>query len=270
MITYVLIRGGGDLASGVALRLHRVGMRVLVAETAQPMAVRRSVAFAQAVYDGEITIEGVQGQLIENPGEMQVCWAAGRVPVLVDPELKLVLEYPPAVIVDARMRKTRESIALDLANLVIGLGPGFVVGENCHAAVETNRGHHLGRVYWEGGPEADTGIPGKVGKYARERVFHASVGGRVETFVNIGDSVNQGDLVLKVAEHEIRAPFPGVVRGLIYNRLHVEQGTKVGDIDPRLETFRCWSVSEKSLAIGGGVLEAILSQPALRRMLWDD
>jgi xanthine dehydrogenase accessory factor len=254
----------------VALRLHRVGMRVLVVETAQPLAVRRSVAFAQAVYAGKIAIEDVCGQLIPSPDEMQASWAVGRVPVLVDPDLDLIGAYPPVVIVDTRMRKTQESIALDLADLVIGLGPGFLVDENCHAAVETNRGHHLGRVYWEGGPEADTGTPGKVGEFARERVLHAPVGGRVETFVEIGDLVSQGDLVMKVTEHEIRAPFPGVVRGLIHPGLYVEQGTKVGDIDPRPETFRCWSVSEKSLAIGGGVLEAILTQPELRRKLWED
>ncbi len=270
MTAYVLIWGGGDLASGVALRLHRVGMHVLVVEAPQPMAVRRSVAFAQAVYDGGIAIEGVHGQLIQTAREMQPCWATGRVPVLIDPNLDLLPEYPPAVIVDARMCKTRETTALDSAQMVIGLGPGFVVGENCHAAVETNRGHHLGRVYWRGGPEADTGIPGKVGEYAHERVFHAPVGGRVETFVEIGDLVSPGDLVLKIAREEIRAPFTGVVRGLIHPGLHVEAGTKVGDIDPRPETFRCWSVSEKSLAIGGGVLEAILTQPTLRRKLWDD
>jgi xanthine dehydrogenase accessory factor len=270
MTAYVLIWGGGAIATGVAMRLHRVGIRVLVVETPQPMTVRRTVAFAQAVYDGEIVIEGVSGQLIESPEDMQDFWAQGRVPVWVDPELSLVSDYPPLVIVDARMRKIHEAFPLEAAELVIGLGPGFVVGENCHAAVETLRGHFLGRVYWEGSPMADTGIPGKVGRYTRERVFHAPTSGRVETFVEIGAILAKGDLVMKVGEHEIRAPFPGVVRGLIHSGLVVDQGDKIGDIDPRPETFRCWMISEKALAIGGGVLEAILTREDIRRRLWDD
>lgn len=270
MIPYVLIWGGGDLASGVALRLHRVGIRVLVIETSQPMAVRRSVAFAQAVYDGQIAIEGVRGQLIKITDDMHSCWMVGKVPVLIDPDLMLLSEYPPVVIVDARMRKVQESGSLEIAELVVGLGPGFIVGKNCHAAVETNRGHFLGRVYWKRGPEADTGIPGKVGDYAQERVLHSPIEGHVETFVEIGDSVNQGDLILKVAEHETRAPFSGLVRGLIHTGLYVDLGTKVGDIDPRPEAFRCWTVSDKSLAIGGGVLEAILTQPSICSKLWDN
>lgn len=269
MKPYVLIWGGGDLASGVALRLHRVGIRMLIVETPQPLAVRRSVAFAQAVYDGETTIEGVHGKLIDNPAHIEACWTDQSVPVLVDPELNLLPEYRPVVLVDARILKIRTALSLDTADLVIGLGPGFTAGGNCHAAVETNRGHNLGRVFWEGRTEGDTGIPGKVEEYTRERVLRAPVSGWVETFVEIGQVVNQGDLVLKVAEHEIRAPFSGVVRGLIHPGLFVQPETKVGDIDPRPDTFRCWSVSEKSLAIGGGVLEAILTWPEIRAKLWD-
>jgi len=269
MRPYVLTWGGGDLATGVAIRLHRVGIRVLVVEAPQPMAVRRSVAFAQAVFDGVITIEDVQGKLIEDPHQMQVCWDANLVPVLVDPDLSLIVDFPPLVLVDARMRKTKGSLPVEKTELVIGLGPGFAAGENCHAAIETNRGHFLGRVYWEGGTQADTGIPGKVGEYAQERVLHIPEAGQVETFVEIGDCVNTGDLVLRVADHEMRAPFTGIVRGLIHTGLTVEAGTKVGDIDPRLDNFRCWTISEKSLAIGGGVLEAVLTKPEIRGRLWD-
>ncbi len=269
MKPFVLMWGGGDLASGAAIRLHRVGLRILIVEAAQPLAVRRSVSFAQAVYDGEVTIEGARGLLISHPEEAQVCWAARQVPVMVDPDLALSLPLKPLVVVDARMRKTNQPLSLDIAHLVIGLGPGFVAGENCHAAVETNRGHFLGRVYWEGGPEADTGVPGKVGEFARERVIHAPVDGVVQTYVEIGDHVQAGDRVLTVGGHEMRAPFAGIVRGLIYPGLRVEAGTKLGDIDPRPDDFRCWTVSEKSLAIGGGVLEAILTPPAVRGLLWD-
>ena len=268
MIPFVLVWGGGDLASGVAIRLHRVGIRILIVETAQPMAVRRSVAFAQAVYDGEITIEDVRGQLIDSPEAMQACWVAGDIPVLVDSALNLMSGYPPLVLVDARMKKVRVDIPLETAEMVIGLGPGFSAGKNCHTTVETNRGRYLGRVYWEGSTQDDTGIPGKVGDYTAERVLYAPGDGQVQAFVDIGDWVEQSDLIMIVGDHQIRAPFPGLVRGLIYPGLCVTVGTKVADIDPRPETYRCWTISEKSLAIGGGVLEAILTQPDVRNKLW--
>jgi xanthine dehydrogenase accessory factor len=269
MTSFVLIWGGGDLASGVAIRLHRVGMRVLVVETPQPLAVRRSVSFAQAVFDGETRIEGVIGKLVGTPLEIRECWRMGFVPVVVDPELTLLKELQPLVLVDARMQKKCVDLSLDLADMVIGLGPGFVVRQNCHAAIETNRGHFLGRVYWEGSPEEDTGIPGKVLAYTKERVLHAPADGEVLNDVEIGDSVKRGDIILRVGGEPVLAPFDGVVRGLIYKGLKVRKGMKVGDVDPRPETFRCWYISEKSLAIGGGVLEAILTQEAIRSKIWE-
>ncbi len=270
MTSFVLIWGGGDLASGVALRLHRVGINVLVVEKDQPLAVRRSVSFAEAAYDGEIIIEDVTGRLIESPEQMADCWEMGEVPVIIDPELSLLAQYRPVVLVDARMRKKLYELDLSIADLVIGLGPGFTVGMNCHAAVETNRGHFLGRVYWEGTPEADTGIPGKVQAYAAERVLHAPADGIVETLMSIGDLVRWGDPVLRVEGQTVAAPFDGIVRGLIHDGVMVRKGMKVGDVDPRPESFRCWFVSEKSLAIGGGVLEAILAKFDIRKRIWED
>jgi len=267
MRSYVLTWGGGDLATGVAIRLHRVGIRVLVVEQLQPLAVRRSVSFAQAVFDEEITVEDVHAKLIGSPNCMKDCWDDNQVPVLVDPELELLSKHPPLVLVDARMRKTRSLFPLEEIELLIGMGPGFTAGENCHAAVETNRGHFLGRVYWQGSTQADTGIPEKVEQYQQERVLHTPVGGQVETFVAIGDHVAAGDRLLCIGDHEMVAPFKGVVRGLIYPGLRVEAGTKVGDIDPRQEGFRCRYVSDKSLAIGGGALEAVLTKPSIRRKL---
>jgi xanthine dehydrogenase accessory factor len=155
-----------------------------------------------------------------------------------------------------------------MAEMVVGLGPGFVVGENCHAAVETNRGHFLGRVYWEGSPEADTGIPGKVESYTKERVLHAPAEGEVIAHAKIGDAVKKGDAILTIDGVRVPAPFDGVVRGLIQEGIRVRKGMKVGDVDPRPETFRCWTVSEKSLAIGGGVLEAILTKESIRSKIW--
>ena len=269
MKSYVLTWGGGDLATGVAIRLHRVGIRVLVVEQPKPLAVRRSVSFAQAVFEEAVTVEDVHAKLIKTPSQMEACWAANQVPMLVDPELKLLSDYRPLVLVDARMRKIRSVFPLEAADLLIGLGPGYTAGENCHAAVETNRGHFLGRVCWQGSTQADTGIPEKVGHFQEARVLHSPVAGHVEIFVDIGDEVTGGDRVLRVGDHDIFSPFSGVVRGLVYPGLYVEAGTKVGDIDPRSEKFRCRFVSEKSLAIGGGVLEAMLTLPDIRSRLWD-
>ena len=269
MISYVLMWGGGDLASGIALRLHRAKIRVLVVEISQPLAVRRTVSFAQAVYDGKTRIEGVTGQLIDRPQEMRDVWSEGEVPVIIDPDLNLLEKFKPTVLVDARMRKKFAALPLDMADMVIGLGPGFTAGKNCHAAIETNRGHFLGRVIWEGSPEADTGVPGKVQVYREERVLHAPTDGLVENQIEICDSVEKDDPILSINGQVVRSPFAGVVRGLIHQGLHVRKGMKVGDVDPRPEDFRCWYVSEKTLAIGGGVLEAILTPDHIRSQLWE-
>ncbi len=268
-LPYVLLWGGGDLASGVVMRLHAVGIRTLVVEKDQPMVVRRTVSFANAVFEGKMQVEDVTGVLIQTPNEMMSIWGQDQVPVIVDPELTLLAEHPPLVLVDARMRKKYVPLDLNTAEMVIGLGPGFVVDDNCHAAVETNRGHFLGRVYWEGSPEADTGVPGKVQAYARERVLHAPTAGTIQTLKAIGDQVDKGQPILEVGGEQVLAPFDGVLRGLIHDGVQVRKGLKVGDVDPRHETFRCWTVSEKSLAIGGGVLEAILSKSSLRKQIWE-
>lgn len=267
-LPYVLLWGGGDLASGVVMRLHAVGIRTLVVEKEHPLVVRRSVAFANAVFQGTMLVEDVEGILIHSPDEMSTTWHKDQVPVIVDPELSLLEKHPPLVLVDARMRKRHVSLNLEMASMVIGLGPGFVVGDNCHAAVETNRGHFLGRVYWTGSPEADSGVPGTVLAYARERVLHSPASGAIRAIKEIGDLVERGEPVLEVEGMQVLAPFDGVLRGLIHDGVHVRQGMKVGDVDPRPETFRCWTVSEKSLAIGGGVLEAVLSKADIRKQLW--
>lgn len=268
MIPYVLIWGGGDLASGVAIRLHRSGIRLLVIEQQQPLAVRLSVAFARAVFESNIKIEEVQGRLIQIPEQMKNCWQEESVPVLVDPGLNLLPAYRPLVVIDARMRKKTPDLPLETASLVIGLGPGFTASDNCHAAIETNRGHFLGRVCWEGSPQRDTGVPGKVQGYGIERVFFAPLSGEAVTYVSIGDWVNKGDRVVSVGKKTLLAPFDGLIRGLIHPGVSVNEGTKLGDIDPRHGRYRCWTVSEKSLAIGGGVLEALLTRKAIRNQLW--
>jgi len=260
----VIVRGGGDLASGVIIRMRRAGWQVLVTELAQPKAVRRTVSFAQAVYSGEAQVEEIAARRVHTLTEADDALANGFVPVLVDPALTLGRAFRPHVLVDARMRKKTSGLGKDAALLVIGLGPGFTAGEDCHAVVETNRGPFLGRVYWQGSAQPDTGIPEGVGKYVGERVLRAPQLGVLEPAAEIGQMLKRGDLVARVGEAVIVAPFQGVLRGLIQQGLTVERGEKVGDIDPRSDARLCWIVSDKALAIGGGALEAVLTWMAGR------
>lgn len=260
----ILVRGGGDLASGVVVRLYRAGWQVIVVELPRPLAVRRYVSFAQAVYDGSVKVEEVVGQRVDNLGEALSVLEQGSIAVMIDPTLALVKSYKPHVLIDGRMRKKSPETGMDAAPLVIGLGPGFTAGKDCHAVVETNRGPFLGRVIWEGQAEMDTGVPEKVGSYQTERVLRAPVNGMVEPLVNIGDHVQEGEIIARVAGEVVRAPFNGVLRGLVHEGLEVKPGEKIGDVDPRDDPRLCWLVSDKSLSIGGGVLEAILSWKPLR------
>ncbi|MEW5872118.1 MAG: selenium-dependent molybdenum cofactor biosynthesis protein YqeB [Chloroflexota bacterium] len=276
MALIVVLRGGGDLASGVGLRLHRAGLGVLVTELPQPLVVRRRVSFAEAVFEGEVRVEDVTARKVGNLREAFEWMAQGQVPVLVDPQAQVfaglraeLAPGTPLVLVDGRMTKLPAAPQLDLADLVIGLGPGFTAGEDCHAVVETNRGHSLGRVIWQGPAEADTRIPEGVDGRREERVLRASADGELCAFMEIGDHLDAGQLVAEVAGESVRAPFRGVLRGLLRDGMMVHQGLKIGDVDPRDDPRYCSLVSDKSLAVGGGVLEAILSRPQLRARLWD-
>lgn len=262
----VLIKGAGDLASGVALRLHRAGFLVVMTETPLPLAVRRRVAFAQAVYDGACLVEEVEGRLCALE-EVHAVLAGGAVPVLIDPQAQCRSVLRPPALVDAIMAKHNTGTRRDDAPLVIALGPGFTVGIDCHAIIETNRGHNLGRVLWAGSAEPDTGTPGELpgigGKATR--VLRAPRAGHVEAQVAIGDHVRARQRLAVVhgedgGESEVLSPFDGVLRGIIHARVPVTQGMKIGDVDPRAARDHCFTVSDKSLAIGGGVLEAILQR----------
>ena len=264
----VLIRGGGDLASGVAVRLHHSGFEIMLTELPTPLVVRRTVSFAEAVTDGSKEVEGITAILIQTPGEVKESIRIGNIPVLVDPDLACLKEVRPDVVVDARMRKKPPAEGKELATLVIGLGPGFIAGENCHAVIETNRGHNLGRVIWAGPPQEDTGIPGMVQGFASERVLRAPEDGKLVTGAMIGDEVKNGTVIALVGSQAVLAPFDGVLRGLIKPGTQVIKGMKIGDIDPRDDPTICTLVSDKSRAVGGGVLEAILACPDLRSGLW--
>ena len=263
----VAIRGGGDLATGVAVRLHRAGFSVLILEIEQPLAVRRLVAMAEAVYAGHVVVEGIEGRRADSLDEVPLLLRDGVIPVLVDAKGVSLPVLQPAVIVDGRMRKAPSELPLDAAHLIIGLGPGFEAGVDCHAVIETRRGHHLGRILWQGRASPDTKIPEAVEGYAVDRVLRAPRSGVMKGLAPIGSLVRQGDVLLAINRLQVMAPFDGALRGLLHDGLRVDRGMKVGDLDPRREAQFCHEVSDKALAVGGAALEAILFRPELRRRL---
>lgn len=269
MAALILIRGGGDIASGVALRLHRAGLCLVITELPQPLVVRRLVSFAEAVYQGQAVVEGVVAQQVEDLDRLSAVLERRQIPVLVDPQAGVLGMLLFDILVDARMTKQQPELGMQAASLVIGLGPGFVAARDCHAVIETQRGHDLGRVIWQGAPAGDTRIPESVAGHSAERVLRAPANGQLLTHAAIGDHLEPGQLVAEVAGQPVCAPFGGVLRGLLHPGLQVWRGLKIGDVDPRNDPLFCSQVSDKSLAIGGGVLEAILSRSDLRCRLWD-
>ncbi|MBI3241821.1 MAG: EF2563 family selenium-dependent molybdenum hydroxylase system protein [Chloroflexi bacterium] len=261
----VLIRGGGDLATGIAHRLRRAGLAVLVTELPQPLTVRRAVAFAEAVYEGEIEVEGITARRAPDLQAALICINVGEVAVLVDDVGLSLPRLQPPIVVDARMAKQPLDTRLTDAPLVIGIGPGFVAGENCHAVVETNRGHNLGRVYWQGCAETDTGQPEAVQGFTGQRVLRAPSDGLFIGHARIGDKIKAGEALASVAGQPIITTFDGVLRGILHDGIPVTAGMKVGDLDPRGRPDYCFTISDKARAVGGGVLEAILAGVDKRR-----
>lgn len=261
--TLILVRGAGDLATGAIYRLHQAGFPLVATETPQPLAVRRTVAFAQAVYAGAHTVEGVMAVRVDDPAAALAMACRGDLPILPDPRDEVIALLRPVVLVDARLLKRADAARRDQAPLVIGLGPGFEAGRNCHAAIETKRGHRLGRVLWQGATEADTGIPGEVGGFGPERLLRAAIAGIWRPLVEFGERVEAGQVVGSIgadrAGQAVASPLAGIVRGLLHPGLAVEPGVKLGDIDPRPDPDAIYTISDKSLAIGGAVLAAVLA-----------
>jgi xanthine dehydrogenase accessory factor len=257
--TVVLIRGGGEIASGVAHRLSRCRFKVCMTETAHPVAVRREVSFSEAVFEGEKPIEGLTARLIESFDQIPEIWNAGMLPIIVDPEAEVKDYLKPSVLVDAILAKSNVGTRITDAPLVIGLGPGFRAGRDVHIVVETNRGHDLGMVISEGEAERNTGIPGEIAGFSAERVLRASKDGSLKALRGIGDFVDAGDIVALVDDAPIKSQIKGVIRGLLRDGSDVYKGMKTGDVDPRGIREFCYSISDKARAIGGGVLEGILS-----------
>ncbi|RME74066.1 MAG: EF2563 family selenium-dependent molybdenum hydroxylase system protein [Chloroflexi bacterium] len=261
----VLIKGAGDLASGVAYRLKRAGFPLIMTELPAPLMVRRAVCFGEAVYQGQTTVEGITARRVDSPeAARQLAWST-EIPVLVAPEADIAARLSPQVLVDAIMAKRNTGTSIHDAALVIALGPGFTAGVDCHAVIETNRGHFLGRVIYRGQAEPDTGKPGPVRGHVADRVLRAPAAGHVDPRARIGDPIRRGQLIAVVGGAELRAPFDGVLRGLIHPAVQVAPGEKIGDLDPRGVPEHCWTISEKSLAVGGGVLEAILAGEVVRK-----
>jgi len=256
--TVVVVKGAGDLASGTILRLHRAGFRLVATEIDQPTTVRRTVAFSEAIYCGEVEIEGVRARKVKDQSEIQRAWSEDVVPVLVDPAAEIVPQLRPAVVVDAIIAKHNLGTRISDAPVVIGLGPGFEAGVDVHAVVETNRGHHLGRVLWQGSAEPDTGVPGEIAGQGVQRLLRAPSPGRLRGGRAIGERVEAGEVVCWIDETPVKAGTTGVLRGMLHDGLDVYPGMKIGDIDPRAAREHCFTVSDKSLAIAGGVLEAML------------
>ena len=257
----VLIRGGGDLATGIVYRLHKSGFPVVVLELERPFVVRRQVAVATAVLQEELRIEDMIARQAATPEQAMLMANAGIIPVLVSPQLP-EWDTKPAILVDARMAKRNIDTSKTQAPFVVALGPGFTAGEDCHAVIETMRGHTLGRVIWQGQAIPNTGTPGIVAGKGAERVLRAPGEGIVHWQFDIGDKVKEGDVLGNVNGAVVTAPFDGVLRGLIAPDTAVTQGMKIGDLDARADPAACFTISDKALAIGGGVLEAILTHIA--------
>ena len=254
----VLIRGAGEMASGVAWRLHQCGFRLILTDKSQPMAVRRKVSFCEAVYEKHMIVEGVEARLIKTPDDRFPIWAERKIPLIVDPDCESKQKIGPNVLVDAIMAKKNVGTSLIDAPLVIALGPGFEVGKDAHYVVETMRGHNLGRLLTSGQAEPDTGVPGAVHGITKDRVLRSPTNGPFQSTSAIGDNVKKGDVVGHVAGEPVRAKIDGVIRGLIHDGVDVIEGLKIGDIDPRAIMKDCFTISDKARAIGGTVLEGIL------------
>lgn len=258
----IIVRGGGDMATAVIHRLWRAGFRVLVLETEKPSAIRRQVAVSEAVYDGRATVEGMTAVRIDQPSQCDIIWSRGNVPLLVDPQGECIEKLKPEIVVDALIAKRNMGMRKDMAPLTIALGPGFTAGIDVDVVIETMRGHNLGRIIFSGAAQPNTGVPGKIGGYAAERVIHAPHAGVIRHLHAIGDFVHQGEPIAVIENmdgaHAVPATISGLIRGLIREGFDVPVGFKIADIDPRQEEYaNCFTISDKARCIAGSVLELV-------------
>lgn len=253
-----VIKGAGDIASGIALRLHRANFKIVMTEIDSPTAIRRTVCFSEAVYKGEAVVEDVKAVLADNTNQVADILQNGDIAVLVDEKASCVKELKPDFVIDAILAKKNLGTQIDDAPVVIGVGPGFTAGEDCHAVVETKRGHYLGRVYYTGSAAENTGIPGNIAGYTIERIIRSPEYGVFNPIYEIGDEVQKGEVVACVDSTPIVCNVSGILRGILPKGTLVSANMKSGDVDPRCEKEHCYTASDKALAVGGGVLEACL------------
>lgn len=255
----VIVRGGGDVASGTIQKLYRSGFKVLVLETEKPTSIRRNVSFSEAVYDGETVVEGCRAVLAKSMDEINMAWEDGFIPVAIDKEGKFIDIVKPDVVVDGILAKKNLGTNMSMAPITIALGPGFNAGKDVNVVIETMRGHNLGRLIFNGFALKNTGVPGLIGGYAKERVIYSPCDGIIRNIKKIGDIVDKEEVIAKIGDEEVKAGIPGLIRGLIRDGMTVTKGFKIGDIDPRIKEIENYnSISDKARCIGGGVLEAIL------------
>lgn len=255
----VIVRGGGDIASGTIQKLYRSGFRVLVLETGKPTAIRRNVAFSEAVYEGETVVEDVKAVLVNDESQIVKAWEKGFVPLAVDEKAKFIDIIKPTVVVDAILAKKNLGTNKNMAPITIALGPGFNAGKDVDVVIETMRGHNLGRLIFNGFALENTGVPGKIDGYSKERVIYSNCDGVIKNIKKIGDIVDKEEVIALINGSEVKATIPGLLRGLIRDGMDVYKGLKIADIDPRIKEIENYnSISDKARCIGGGVLEAIL------------
>ena len=262
---WIIVRGGGDLATGTIHRLHSAGYKVLVLETASPAAIRRQVSFCEAVYNKSACVEGVEARLISDISEATKIHDIGCVPILVDPEGVSISELKPRVVVDAIIAKKNLGTAMSMAPCTIVLGPGFVAGVDVNAVVETSRGHNLGRIIRSGSAKPNTGIPGNIGGFTSERVIHAVAAGVFRCVADIGDIVTKGSTIAYIEttleKVTVAASIDGILRGLLRDGYSIPEGFKIADIDPRIEELEnCFTISDKARCIAGSVLEIVAGE----------
>jgi xanthine dehydrogenase accessory factor len=254
-----VVRGGGDIASGTIQKLYNSGFKVLVLEVEKPTAIRRRVCFGEAVYEGQITIEGATAKRISSLNDAVEVWRNNKIPVLIDSKGNCIEEIKPEIVVDGILAKRNLGTHMDMADITIALGPGFEAGIDVHAVIETMRGHNLGRIIYHGRAMENTGVPGEIEGFSKERVIYSPANGVIKNIRNIGDIVKSGELLAYVDDFGVRATIDGVLRGIIREGSMVTEGLKIADIDPRLcEQLNCFTISDKARSIGGAVLEAIL------------
>jgi len=258
---FIGIKGAGEMASAIACRLFKSNFKnTFMMETENPMAVRRQVSFCEAIHDGKVVVEGVEAVKVLRTDDFKTAWSKEKIPVIVDQNWISIKSIKPHVVIDAIVAKKNLGTNLNEALLVIGLGPGFEAGKDVHIVIETDRGHNLGRIISKGSAKPNTGIPGNISGFTKERVLRAPCSGIFDSSLSIGSFVIKDDIIGYVDDKPVIAKIDGIIRGQIRNNSRVTDKLKIGDIDPRGKIEYCSTISEKARTISGSVLEAILSK----------